>query len=149
MWAILLIKDLRNVGECAQPKPFREISRPYGFKRLLSLNLINIQRRRCRKQDLLCWYGPNMQYGLICSFGFLKYFLFGQNVINSELELNGLKLTILIQNIIIVTDCNIMIICFDIDDNLLSLWILCWQVTCPHWFHVLLVQHLKLNILFT
>ncbi len=142
MWTILLIKYLRNVGECTEPKSLWEISRPDRLKRLLPLNLINIQRRWGSKQYLLGRYGPDMEYGLISSFWLLKYFLLGQNVINSELKLNGLELSVLIQNVIIVTDCNIMIVGFDVDDHLLTLWILCRQVARPHWFHVLLVQHL-------
>jgi hypothetical protein len=124
MRAVLLVINLRNVRKSAQTKPFGEVTRPDGFERLFSLNLINKKCGRSGKENPFCTDGPDVQNGFISGLRFFHNFFLGQNVVNSELELDRLELSHLVHNIVVVAHSYKMVIEPCVDDHFFALWVL-------------------------
>ena len=118
------IVDFRYVGEGAQSEPFGKCSRPDGLQRLFPLDLVNVQCGGGGEEYFFCSDGPDMKDGLVSGFGFFQNFLFGENIVNPELELDRLELSVVVQNIVIIADCDEVIVEFGSDDNLLALRVL-------------------------
>ena len=84
-----------------------------------------------------------MKDGLVCRFHFLQNLSFRKYVVNSEFEFDRLELSMVIQNVVVVTNSYVVIVCFYVDYDLFSLGILGAQIQSPNRFHVLLVDNLQ------
>lgn len=86
--------------------------------------MVDKKCRRSGEQNPFCTDGPDVQNGFIGGLRFFQNLFLGQNVVNSELELDRLELGRLVHNIVVVAHSYKMVIEPCVDNHFFALWVL-------------------------